>query len=63
MEDARNAGQAFDAGVGWEEATWMSEQDKADIADFVNKAVDAIEKSMQVPCKSWQLFCRVKRRE
>ena len=54
LEDAATVGQAWDYAGDLEDALWLSNRDKANLRNFVDKATAAIETSRLPECRWWQ---------
>jgi hypothetical protein len=54
LEDAATVGQAWDYAGDLEDALWLSNRDKANLRQFVNKATAAIEASRLPECRWFQ---------
>lgn len=58
LEDAKTSGQAFRYAMDLEDALYLSNEDKARTARFVQKATAAIIASRDPSCHFWQLACK-----
>lgn len=54
LEDAATVGETWDYAADLEDALWLSNRDKANLRQFVDKATAAIESSRLPECRWWQ---------